>query len=374
MAGWRGPKTATLIWILSLHGVIALSQAAPSFNDLVEQASAAREQNDVPRAIELYTRALKVNPKWSQGWWFLGSLQYGANSFAAACDSLTEFIALAPNPAPAFSLRGLSEFETGEYAKALADIQQSIALGEVDRPPNGQRLRFYEGVLLTRVGRFDEAFKAYQSLVQRGTPAAEVLIGLGLAGLRLMLIPKDISENEQELVAGAGEAVYRFMIGDEKGGSKDFENLFQHFPVATNLHCLYGALLFNSDPDLALGQFKRELEIAPSNQRAQVLVAWSLLMRNNAEEALAYAKSAVGLAPEIAAGQLVLGRSLVELGSVQDGVEHLQHALPLDPDNLEIHIALAKAYSRLGRKQDAERERSLSLRLAQNGMTRLALP
>jgi hypothetical protein len=59
-------------WFPVATGQNALDQG----NDLITQASAARAQNDIPRAIELYSRAVQVNPKWPDGWWFLGSLQY----------------------------------------------------------------------------------------------------------------------------------------------------------------------------------------------------------------------------------------------------------------------------------------------------------
>lgn len=78
--------------------------------------------------------------------------------------------------------------------------------------------------------------------------------------------------------------------------------------------------------------------------------------------------------PEAAGGQIVLGRSLVKLGELKEGTAHLERALQSDPENLEVHIALAEAYSRSGRSEDAQRERSTSLKLAQNGTSPFALP
>ena len=96
----------------------ALGQiAAYSDNDLIAQASAARMQNDVPRAIELYSRAVQGDPKWPDGWWFLGSLQYGAGAYIPARDALSHYIELIPNAGPAFALRGLCEFETGDFRR-----------------------------------------------------------------------------------------------------------------------------------------------------------------------------------------------------------------------------------------------------------------
>src|SRR5258708_9025728 len=94
--------------VLVLFPLFSAAQGSPArFDELVSQASAAREQNDVPRAIELYTRAVHLSPKWPDGWWFLGSLQYGAGSYATARDALARYLELTPNAGPAFALNGL---------------------------------------------------------------------------------------------------------------------------------------------------------------------------------------------------------------------------------------------------------------------------
>jgi cytochrome c-type biogenesis protein CcmH/NrfG len=77
------------------------------FDDVVLKASAARERDDVPQAIELYSQALQLKPGWPDGWWFLGSLQYEAESYAAGRDALTHYIHIVPDAGPAWALRGL---------------------------------------------------------------------------------------------------------------------------------------------------------------------------------------------------------------------------------------------------------------------------
>ena len=63
----------------------AAAQANPAgFDDLVLKADAAREQNDAARAMELYRQAVALKPEWPDGWWFLGLLQYGTDSYSEA--------------------------------------------------------------------------------------------------------------------------------------------------------------------------------------------------------------------------------------------------------------------------------------------------
>ena len=342
----------TVAWLVFfLLSGLAIAQS-DGFDDLVLKASAAREQNNIPLAIDLYTQAEQLNPKWPDGWWFLGSLQYATDAYAPARDALTHYIELNPNAGPAIALRGLCEFETGEYAQSLNDIQKGLSLGAANQPRNAEILRYHEALLLTRTGRFSDALQAYASLAKGSAGNPELFEGLGLAGLRTPLLPKEAEASQHDLFVMAGEAAFHFMAGDEKAAQQAFEKLFQRFPTTANAHYLYGYLLFPTDPDLAVTEFKRELLISPSNAAASLMLAWNSLIRNNPADALTYAQKVVAEQPEFPNAQLILGRSLVETGDAKEGLTHLENALQLDPDNLETHIALAKAYSELGRKQD----------------------
>lgn len=360
----------TCTWLPKATGQIA----PPRQNDLIAQASAARMQNDLPRAIELYSRAVQVNPKWPDGWWFLGSLQYGTGAYIPARDALSHYIEMIPNAGPAFALRGLCEFETGEYTQALGDIQQGISLGAANQPRNEQILRYHEALLQTRLGNYTSALKTYSFFAKNGVANPDLLAAIGLAGLRMPLLPKDVGPGQQELVSSAGDAAYRFWAGDEISAAQAFQELFQRFPKAPNAHFLYGYLLFATNPDAALAEFQQELEIAPSNADADVMTAWALLLRNAAAEALPYAQKAAAEKPTVPSAQLVLGRSLMETGDLKGGLSHLEKALHLEPNNLETHLALAKAYSKSGRKEDARRERILCLRLTSGNGTTIEHP
>lgn len=362
-----------LAFALSFPSAIAQENSG-SFDSIASQASAAREQNDIPQAIALYNQAVQLRPDWQDGWWYLGSLQYATNAYPAAIDALTHYLQLMPKAAPAFALRGLSEFETGEYTQSLQDIQQALALGAANQSKNEEILRYHEALLLTRAGKFQQALEGYRYFAQKSITNPELLGAIGLAGLRVPFFPKDIAPEKQDLFLAAGDAAYRFMAGGQKNADEAFRNLFQRFPAAVNAHYLYGYLLFPTNPDQALEEFKKELVISPSNAPANEMLAWSALTGNDAATALPYAKKAMALDPTLPGAQLVLGRSLTETGDLQHGIEQLEQALKTDPENLEIHIALATAYSRAGRKEDSRRERLWCLRAANSGTGQIAQP
>jgi tetratricopeptide (TPR) repeat protein len=253
-------------------------------------------------------------------------------------------------------------------------MRKGVAKGAVSDAQNEQILRYHEAMLLTRLGRFSDALKAYAPFAEHKLSSPELLVAIGLAGLRIPILPKDVSADQQTLLTAVGEATFKFMQGDQTAAQQAFDDLFQRFPTARNAHFHYGNLLSAFGPDAAAPQFKKELEIAPDNTSALIMLAWSLLMEHRSDDALPYAKSIAQEDPERAASQLILGRALLDTGNIASGIEHLERGLKVQPDNLEIHIALAKAYSKSGRDEDARRERRLCLQMTQNGATGFAHP
>jgi tetratricopeptide (TPR) repeat protein len=362
--------TPTIFVLFTLFPHICSAQANPaSFPDVVSKAATARDANDVPAAIELYQQALKLNSQWPDGWWFLGSLRYETGDYPEARDALTHYLDLTPNAAPALAMRGLCEFETAEYGKSLNDVQRALTLGAANQPRNEKILRYHEALLLTRTGRFEDALRSYAFFTQENDANPELLLALGLAGLRTPLLPKELKAEQQELYMSAGKAAFDFMKGDKEIAHAEFQQLFQRVPPVPNAHYLYGYLLYASDPDAAVVEFKNELEVNPSNTAAEVMLAWIPLLQNDGSEALPYARKAAAEDPTLPSAQLVLGRALSETGDTHAAIEHLEKTVQLQPDNLEVHLALAKAYSQAGRKEDARRERLLCLEMTKNDTT-----
>ena len=359
-----------MILILALFPALCAAQANPaSFSEIVSKATAARETNDLPGAIDLYQQALKLNSQWPDGWWFLGSLQYGAGDYASARDALSRYLELTPNAAPALAMRGLCEFEIGDYSPSLKDIERAVAQGAANQSRNEKILRYHEALLLTRTGRFEDALRSYAFFTHDEDSNPELLLALGLAGLRTPLLPKELRIDRQELYISTGKAVFDFMRHDLDAARLEFQQLFARVPAVPNAHYLYGYLLYAGDPDAAVVEFEKELEVTPSNAVAEVMLAWIPLMKNDGATALPYARKAVAEDPALASAQLVLGRALAETGDTKDGIEHLEATVQLQPDNLEVHLALAKAYSKFGRKEDARRERLLCLEMTKNDTT-----
>jgi tetratricopeptide (TPR) repeat protein len=353
-----------ILLLLVLQACPAHAQeASPQFQDLATRAAAARDQQNLPLAIELYGQAEQLKPDWAEGWFYLGLLQYSSNSFQPAIDAFNHFLALQPNAPPAMALRGLCEFETGAYDDALRDLEQAVQRGAANEPNNEQIIRYHFAQLLARAGRYQDALLQYQFFAAKNINDADALLGIGLAGMRISTLPKDIPEEGRELFMAAGNAGYVFLSGDSQGADGVFKQLFARYPTAPNLHFFYGVLLFMHGPDLAIDQFKDEVAVAPSNPTAHAILAYSLMFAGRFAEARPEAELALAGAPDMEMAQIALGRSLAETGEPKRAVEVLNQVLQRDANNLEARMGLAIVYSRSGNREDAYRERMVCLSL-----------
>jgi len=361
-------------WILFLAAV-SIGQSSPAdFDRLAQQASAARDQNDAVQAIALYSQALQLNPKWNDGWWFLGLLDYQQSRYIEGMDALSHYIEANPKAGPARAIRGLCEFETADYEQALSDLETGLASGAADHSRNESIVRYHLAQLLTRLGRFSDALQTYAYFAHDENPSPEMLTGLGLAVLGVPLLPKEVSPEKTEVLLAAGRAAFPYLSGNIDAARTAFQSFLQQFPSAPNAHYFCGYFLYPKDLERALEEFKRELEISPSNGQAALMAAWLLLMQNDAAGALPYAKKAAELEPSSSTAELVLGKAQLELDDTQQAMPHLEKALAGTPENLEVHLALATAYSKLGRKDDAQRERLLCLQMAKADARQLGRP
>ena len=338
-----------------------------SFDDLARGAVAAREANNLPRAIELFRQALRVNPQWSEGWWFLGTAAYDADRYDVARDALARCVELKPEVSPAWGLLGLSEFQLKDYGNALRHIQRSLQDAQID-VQMARVLRFHEGMLLAHAGDFDRAMASYAFFDHDGHPPAALLTAIGITALREPLLPGQIPPERRELFNAAGETVWTAMSQDEARGAAAFEQLLNRFPASPEVHVLIDGYLLVAPLRAAGEEFRHELQADPTNPAAATMLACLLLNHQDAAGALPWAAKAVQVASKLSMAQYALGSALTVTGDLAEGIRHLELAVQLDPANIENGIALAGAYSKAGRTADARSERDRTMELARRTM------
>ncbi len=334
------------------------------FDAVAAQAAAARDADRVDEAVELYGRAVRLRPSWAEGWWYLGTLHYDKDRYAEARDAFTKLTSFEPKNGPGFAMLGLCEFRLKDYKRALVDIEQGRNLGLGSSEELVRVARYHSAILQTRFGASEQALRLLYALARAGgAEAPSMLEALGLAALRMPLLPAEIPEAKREMVRLAGRAHALLADRNRMDARKYFDALLAAYPNEPGVHYAAGVYLLAEDGEKALHEFEAELKVSPKDVSARLQIAFEYLRRAEYDKGITYAEEAVKLAPDLFVAYNVLGRLLLGAEKPDRAVKILETAVRLAPDSPETRFALAQAYARAGRGPDAARERAEFKRL-----------
>lgn len=349
--------TAVLCTIAAANG------KAATFEELAAQAGAARRNNNISEAIDLYRQAVQLRASWVEGWWFLGTLSYATYRYADCEAAFDQFVKLDDKRPVAWSLLGLCEFETGKYDPALDHLRVGLA-GKDLAPEVEAGVRFHYGLLLTRAGLFDQGKRELARYAQGGAHEPMLMAGLGLNALHQPLLPAEAPAEMLEAVMKAGAAARSLILGKTDRAEAGMQELVKAYPTLAGVHYFYGTYLSYTRPDDAMAELRRELQLNPDNADAGAMLALLLVHANDLAGALPYARKAAAENASDALAEYAYGEVLLGTGDLRPAVARLETAERLDPAALEYHMALASAYSRVGRHEQARQERRVSMDMA----------
>jgi tetratricopeptide (TPR) repeat protein len=357
----------TALSLLSAIPSTGQSQVAPeSFDSLAKKAAEARDGDRIDEAASLYRRALTMQPKWAEGWWSVGMLEYDRSNYGVAAQAFRQFLPLAPKDGTAHVMLGLCEFELGEDADALRHLKEGKELGIATDPQLRLVLLYHEGVLLLRAGQFKSAQTSLTGLCTRDMQGEDGLRHLGLAFLRIA--PKDMPPQftpGEQIVLRVGRAAC--LTGQKKydEAREQYRALAQEYPEFPNIHYAYGRFLLevNDEAD-GIAQLKLELKNHPDDVNSRLEIA-AAEYKVDSTSGLPYAQEAVKLNPQMPFAHYLLGLLYLDTDAYLKAIPELEIAEKSFPKDARIYSALGSAYSRAGRKQDAARARTKFQHLSQ---------
>ncbi len=217
----RSARNAVLCTVILVQS--ALTHAQPQahsgarFAGLSQQADQAREAHDLDRAVQLYREALALRPRWAEGWWSLGTIYYDRNAYADAARAFQRLVAVAPNHGTGYAMLGLCQFELGQDAAALQNIQAGRRLG-LHKDPQLRAVVFYhEGLLFLRQHKFSSAQEVLTILVRESVEETNAELALGMS---VLLVPP---ENEPPEGSIGRDIVVRVGRAEALGATKKFD-------------------------------------------------------------------------------------------------------------------------------------------------------
>ena len=344
--------------ILALALLWQAAVVTPAFRKLSGQATAARAANRLDEATGFYRQALKLNPAWGEGWYFLGSILYEQDKGVECVDSFRRFTELQPNVSAGHAFLGLCLFQTKAYAPSLAALLRARQIGL----PQGEQLTdvasYHAALLFTKDENYERALQVLQTFSARKEIDPKLIEAAGIAALRRPLFPQESPLDDRELVYRVGRAV--MIAGDRRAAEAAdlFREIVRDYPSTPNLHYTYGTLLLGGTPDEALRMFAAELTVQPNHVPSLVMLAVENVTRGDFAAAKPYGEQAVQAAPNNFTTHVALGRALLGLDDIPGAIRELELAAKLEPTSPQVRIALAAAHQKAGNTKEAARQRA----------------
>jgi tetratricopeptide (TPR) repeat protein len=341
------------------------TKTVSGFHDVVSHAAdQAREDGRDDDAIRLYRQALALHPNWKEGLWSLSTLLYEQNQYAAARDVLRRFVALDPGLGLGWAMLGLSEFQLREYSRSLDHLQRAMAQGMGDQREIAQSVFYLVAGLQTRFEQYDDSMGLLIAIVKSGQEAGPLTEAIGLAALRLPLLPSEIPSDRHQLVRTSGEAVLALEAQRRDEAERLLADMVATYPNEPGVHFLYGAFLLDVRPEDGIGELKKELEGSPSSVPARLRLAEEYVKEQRLDLALPLAREAIKFDPQRGPAHMMLGEVLVASGELSAGIKELEMARGQAPQMVRIRWDLLRAYTAAGRGDDAKREKEEIERLS----------
>jgi tetratricopeptide (TPR) repeat protein len=335
------------------------------FKKLAARAGEAREQNRLPEAAELYAKALRLNPRWDEGWWYLGSIDYDANRYAEGVKAFRNLVELERANVPALALLGLCEFETHDYGNAFVHLQMAKSKNQALSDEIWHVVEYHLALLDILHGDFETATTPLYYLVHHNVLSQDVKMALGLTLLRVPVLPDQIDPEKDALVSAAGRTGELMALEDYNEADKSFQQLIRDYPTTPFVHYAYAQMLAGlSRFEKAEEQLREELKVNPESAMPYLLLARVDVHLNRFQDALPLAQEAAKLAPQSSWAHYLLGRALLATDKVTDAVDELSIAKRLAPGEPEIRYNLALALAKAKRPKEAAAEQAEFRRLS----------
>jgi tetratricopeptide (TPR) repeat protein len=349
-----------ILLLLATAIATVASQSVPqTFEELSSKAQQAYEAEHLEEASELYSRAVKLRPDWSQGWWALGMIEYERDRYPECRDALTRMVELDASAPAGWALLGLCEFRTKQYDAAFQHLKKAHMMVPETQGGGGPLLDmadFHLSLLLTQQGAFEVAQEILLRVARKVHNNSEMVFAAGVPTLRMPILPSDVPADQRDAVTMAGKAFWDLATQPPDEGESDFKALVSKYPKFPNVHYFYGTYLAARHPEKCAREFLQELQITPDSVPARVQLALEYVLEGRLDEALKLAREAVALSPDSVGAQLALAKTLRAQGNNEGALAAYLAAKKLDPISPAIRLYIVNAYRALGRLEDMRRE------------------
>ena len=142
-------------------------------------------------------------------------------------------------------------------------------LGVGDVPDLGGVARYHAAILMSRMEQYEQALETLGEFAGEGNDNPRVIEAMGIATLRMPLLPTETPPDRREMILMAGRASYMMATRNTAAAERAFEQLVARYPETPNVHYAYGVFLLQEKGEKAIEEFKRELEHPAGSSRGR---------------------------------------------------------------------------------------------------------
>jgi predicted Zn-dependent protease len=194
-------------------------------------------------------------------------------------------------------------------------------------------------------------------MVKSGQQPDLLVEPLGLAALRMPLLPAEIPADRRDMIRRAGQGVLALEAQRQEETQRLLGGMAAAYPNEPGVHFLYGAFLLDVRPEDGVEEMKRELQISPFHVPARLRLAEEYVKEDRPNDALSLVRDAIRIEPGHAPAHMMLGEVLIANGDLPGGIHELETAEKAAPQTVRVHWDLLRAYAASGRSNDAQREK-----------------
>jgi tetratricopeptide (TPR) repeat protein len=324
------------------------------------------QASDLAGAREAYEAALKLIPQRIDALSNLGVVYARLGQYEFAIKNYKAALAIDPAEHGIRLNLGIAYFQIRQYEPALVELQQVIKA-----KPDQIQARFLHGLCLFQLGRLKEAIAELEPIYQAQPDNVSLAYALANAYIQDEQLEKgqalvdevfsNLKTAEAYLIMGT-VSLARHEMQPALDELKQAVALDPGLPTAHSQLAI--AYLLSGNRDLAIEEFRRELEVNPKDFIANTRLGWLLREDGKIEEAEALLRRALELRPDDPGPLFQLAQLARSEGKTREAIELLERVTQVLPDYSPAHVLLARLYLKLKRVDDARREQAIVERLA----------
>lgn len=376
----RFPNSVGTLAVHANENKVMLKWSAPSGSEEAEslnkQALQYAKRKDLQNAIEMWRKAISINPNDPDYQYNMGLAFFESKEFPKAQDRFSEALRLCPIYFKAHFVLGAIYSRMRMFSEAETHIKQGLIFH-----PNNTLALINLGAIFSIQRDFDKAIRMFEKAISISPKEPRAYLGLAklyaargdidnanrcfkavikldptgkMAMIAKRSLRTEVPTNETEVNADElyAEGYRLFIKGDYVGAASAYKKYLSiRGSDAEVWSSLSACQLRSSESEGAIESLKKAISINPQKSGFYKQLAIVYDAKNLPEEAVLAAKRAIELGKRDSVTLGVRGKNLYRAGRADEALADLQDSVRLNPNNLSSRYHLALVLKRNGQRE-----------------------